>query len=167
MLHILAAASVAYHYRTAVGADALTIGTRIVREKMNPLFLSPERFVVATPSAESKEVLGFGQLRPAPGVAWELASLVVEPEHRGQGIGSGILRRLLSQHRASSASEGRVCLLTLRSTRGFYERLGFAVTSSPPLPMLLEYAIGTVVAKAAVDDSLVCMVWDGVVPEER
>ena len=167
MLHILAAASVAYHYRTAVGADALTIGTRIVREKMNPLFLSPERFVVATPSAESKEVLGFGQLRPAPGVAWELASLVVEPEHRGQGIGSGILRTLLSQHRASSASEERVCLLTLRSTRGFYKRLGFAVTSSPPLPMLLEYAIGTVVAKAAVDDSLVCMVWDGVVPEER
>ena len=108
------------------GADALTIGTRIVREKMNPLFLSPERFVVATPSAESKEVLGFGQLRPAPGVAWELASLVVEPEHRGQGIGSGILRTLLSQHRASSASEERVCLLTLRSTRGFYERLGFA-----------------------------------------
>ena len=41
------------------------------------------------------------------------------------------------------------------------------MTSSPPLPMLLEYAIGTVVAKAAVDDSLVCMVWDGVVPEER
>ena len=83
-------------YRTGTAIDQQAIAAAVLRESMNPLFLQPDRFVVASDAADEQRVLGFGQLRPLSG-AWELASLVVEPQARGRGLGSALVRRLLAR----------------------------------------------------------------------
>ena len=141
--------------------DANTIRLAILREKMNPLGLDPRRFVVAE---EDGRVVGFGQLKPWEtlsnrpkgdfvgnvvrmlnlqpnwrGQLLELASLVVMPEHRGRGVGTALLNRLIEDSINAKdpetllKQETTVCLLTLKSTVGFYERAGFSVenTESP------------------------------------
>lgn len=141
-------------YRPGTPEDLPTIGAAVLRESMNPLFLDPERFILA---CSDSRVLGFGQLRPASD-GYELASLVVEPASRGRGYGSELVRRLLAR------AEGEpVWLLTLASTRSFYEPLGFEVAPDGAAPMLLraEQAIGSVVAAAATGERLVCMTCAG------
>uniref|UniRef100_A0A6V3JBR6 N-acetyltransferase domain-containing protein n=1 Tax=Lotharella globosa TaxID=91324 RepID=A0A6V3JBR6_9EUKA len=103
-------------------------------------------------------IVACGQIRPL-GDAFELASLFVEPELRGSGLGSSLVERLLDRH----AEEGHGCddvyLLTLQRTTGFYTRLGFVqidVTEAPS-PMQLEYSIGRQVASVFAGDSLAVM----------
>ena len=98
-------------------------------------------------------MLGFGQLRPLSG-AWELASLVVEPEARGQGLGSELVRRLLAR-----VEDEAVWLLTLENTRRFYQPLGFAEApaGAAPLTMQFEYALGSVVAGAVAGQRCIIM----------
>mmetsp|Transcript_8579 Transcript_8579/g.16626 ORF Transcript_8579/g.16626 Transcript_8579/m.16626 type:complete len:154 (+) Transcript_8579:393-854(+) len=98
-------------------------------------------------------IVACGQIRPL-GDAFELASLFVEPELRGSGLGSSLVERLLDRSiqlhacrrdtcgcsknaiykqnapvLARHAEEGHGCddvyLLTLQRTTGFYTRLGF------------------------------------------
>lgn len=71
--------------RQGIWADAPTIFSAVLAEKMNPLVgLSPTRFLVAERrgSGGSGEVVGFGQTRPLQPGAVELLSLTVLPEHR-------------------------------------------------------------------------------------
>ena len=52
----------------------------------------------------------------------------------------------------------------LTSTKGFYERLGFRDATSDgdaPAALKAEQAVGTVVAKLAVNDGLVVMRYEG------
>ena len=51
-------------YRTGTSSDQQAIAASVLRESMNPLFLQPERFEVASDAADEQRVLGFGQLRP-------------------------------------------------------------------------------------------------------
>ena len=140
-------------YRTGTSSDQQAIAASVLRESMNPLFLQPERFEVASDAADEQRVLGFGQLRPLSG-AWELASLVVEPEARGQGLGSALVRRLLARVEGEE-----VWLLTLENTRRFYEPLGFVETppSAAPLTMRLEQAVGSVVAGVVAGQQCIVM----------
>ena len=139
-------------YRSGTPQDQQAIAAAVLRESMNPLFLQAERFIVAC-EAGSEKLLGFGQLRPLSG-AWELASLVVQPEARGQGIGSEVVRRLLAQVEGAD-----VWLLTLENTRRFYEPLGFseAPPAAAPLTMRLEQAAGSVVAGAVAGQRCIVM----------
>ena len=139
-------------YREGTADDQFAIATAVLREAMNPLFLQPERFLLA---CDETRTLGFGQLRPLSGAeGWELASLVVAPDARKRGIGSELVRRLLSRVEGEA-----VWLLTLESTRGFYEPLGFSVAGEGATPPLLraERAVGSVVAGAVAGQELVCM----------
>ena len=140
-------------YRPGTQSDQPAIAAAVLREAMNPLFLEPERFILACDAADEQRILGFGQLRPLSG-AWELASLVVEPEARGQGLGSEVVRRLLAQ-----VEDDAVWLLTLENTRPFYEPLGFyeARPSVAPLTMRLEQAAGSVVARAVAGQRCIVM----------
>ena len=140
-------------YRTGTSSDQQAIAASVLRESMNPLFLQPERFEVASDAADEQRVLGFGQLRPLSG-AWELASLVVEPEARGRGLGSALVRRLLARVEGEE-----VWLLTLENTRRFYEPLGFVETppSAAPLTMRLEQAVGSVVAGVVAGQQCIVM----------
>ena len=153
-------------YRRGVASDAALIARRVLRESMNPLFLEPSNFEVA---CRGDEVVAFGQLRPLPSAgddddagaaapaAAELASLVVEEKERGRGIGSEIVRRLLERHRAVSAEP--VWLLTLASRRKFYAPLGFSEVGGFGVPtgLAAEAAVGSIVARLAAGQGLICM----------
>ena len=79
---------------------------------------------------------------------WELASVFVLEEHRHRGTGAAIVRRLLERHAARGLSAADIYLLTLASTAGWYEGLGFEQVSEPrdvPEPMAFEVAAGRVV----------------------
>ena len=61
-------------FRTATPADVPVIRQMILRERMNPLGIAPERYTVAVDAAGS--LLGFGQLEQKDGYL-ELRSMVV------------------------------------------------------------------------------------------
>mmetsp|Transcript_13597 Transcript_13597/g.41369 ORF Transcript_13597/g.41369 Transcript_13597/m.41369 type:complete len:182 (+) Transcript_13597:78-623(+) len=143
-------------FRPAQSSEAPLILSRLIREKMNPIGLQPEHFLIAC-DKPSGEVAGFGQIRPLGAQACELASLVVEPRYRGLGLGTVLVTKLLAKHRASEEAGKPVFLLTLASTVPFYERLGFSLVADPPTPMKFEMAAGSVVAKLATGKQIVCM----------
>lgn len=144
--------------RRASTADLSTIQKAVLREKMNPLGLDVTRFVIAESSGG--EISGFGQLAPLDGSAssgsqrLELKSLIVEPEHRNEGVGKALLRELVAR-----ARDSEIYLTTLASTAPFYESANFAVLSSAQIPrsLLFEYYCGTVVARLAAQQRLIVM----------
>ena len=110
--------------------DLPAIRQAVLAERMNPLGLDPERFVVAVDDA-SGAVVGFGQLKPwetlsdrpaddLVGVVvrglgltpnWsgrllELASVAVSEPRRKEGIGRMIVDRLVEEAYESCAQEG-------------------------------------------------------------
>ena len=155
----------------------------ILSEKMNPLNLNPERFLVAEEEEEGegererkqprqeKKIVAFGQLAELeePGRLFELRSLVTAPEWRGRGVGAELVKRLLEEAAAASAKKeqgdsgvaaaataAEVVLTTISRRKRFYERLGFEEVPSSEIPkqLKLEAAVGSVVARIAVGDSL-------------
>eukprot|EP00962_Isochrysis_galbana_P040198 scaffold14533_cov118-Isochrysis_galbana.AAC.2 len=87
-------------FRRAQPAEAPLIFSRLFREKMNPIGVKPERFVLAWDKPKGA-VAGFGQIRPVGDGACELASLIVEPAYRGLGVGTVLVTKLLARHRIS------------------------------------------------------------------
>lgn len=172
--------------RPAMADDLGTIQQLVFREFMNPLGLAWQRFLVAEAgqpreqeqgpgaAAQSKEgvVVGVGQLKAWPGAGptappfLELRSLVVDPAHRGQGIGSRLVGQLLSRADAETDSAGAakgqlpVFLLTIGKRVPFYERLGFQeVTEQEKVPkqLGLELSLGGVVTRLVARDRCLCM----------
>ncbi len=69
---------------------------------------------------EDGATIGIGQVKPHNDSTRELASMVVVPGRRGQGIGGAIIERLIADH------PGQVLHLTCRQQLGgYYERFGF------------------------------------------
>jgi len=90
--------------------------------------------------------------------ALELSSLVVLPEHRGKGVGTELVRKLVAQVSPSQ----KLYLLCLGKRAGFYtQAAGFEeVPLSPqevPLPLLAEALLGNVVSRVLADDRCVVM----------
>jgi N-acetylglutamate synthase-like GNAT family acetyltransferase len=83
------------------------------------------RFVVATSPPTRRDprgrVLATASLEPYGPHLAEIRSLVVDPRHRGAGIGHRLVRAL--QRRARRGGATRVFALTMRPR--FFERLGF------------------------------------------
>ncbi len=158
------ASSLDVAYRAATAADMGRVRLAMLAEKMNPLFLRPEHFVVAeTAAAAGDGFVGCAQLRPVPGgdaAARELASVFVRPAFRRRGVGAELVRRLVARAEASPPTAA-VYLLTLARTAPFYRgAAGFEVEplARAPAPMKAEAGVGAVIARAVADDELVCMV---------
>lgn len=153
-----AASSAEWSFREATAADMPAISSALLREKMNPLSLVAARFRVA--EGDDKSLLGFGQLAPLGGGVsegpqpLELRSLVVQPGHRGVGLGKELLGELVE-----GAAHADVFLTTLGSTAPFYESAGFSIlpVSRIPRSLYFEYAAGTVVAAIAARQRLIVM----------
>ena len=74
-------------------------------------------------------------------------------------VGGELVRRLLDRHAARGGLRRDVYLLTLETTRGGYERLGFARVEEKadvPEQMRFEVAAGELVS-ALLGNRLVCM----------
>ena len=90
---------------------------------------------------------------------WELASIYVEDDWRGCGIGGAIVRRLLARHMQEGQPATALYLLTLEPTTGWYEKLGFqkvGAKSDVPAAMAFEVAAGEALS-ALLGNQLVCM----------
>jgi N-acetylglutamate synthase-like GNAT family acetyltransferase len=82
--------------RKATSADARAIRDLIWRVGINPMSLDWRRFLVAVD--EQDRVIGTGQIKPHGDGTRELASIAVQPEWQGQGIGRAVIERLLAEN---------------------------------------------------------------------
>jgi len=96
------------------------------------------------------------QAESEPRPLWELASIFVEEDWRGRGIGRAIVRRLLERHEADGRAVEDTYLLTLEPTVGWYEQFGFQRVDVAPDAMKFEVAAGEALS-AVLGNQLVCM----------
>ena len=103
--------------RPANAADQSTI-RRLIREAgLNPMSLNWPHFVVAE---EDGSIVGIGQVKSHRDGSRELASIAVLPPRQGQGIGSAVIKELLTLH-----GQGALHLTCRTHNQGYYERFGF------------------------------------------
>ena len=112
--------------RPAQSKDASPIRKLIWQVHINPTGLDWHHFWVAVDANDS--LLGCGQLKPHWDGSLELASIAVEPQQRGLGIGRAIIDRLVGL-------AGRPLYLRCAAPlQSFYERFGFRVISLEEMP---------------------------------
>lgn len=116
-----------YQLQPATSAQQAEIKHLVQAAQINPLGLDWRRFVVAMD--ETGAVIGCGQLKPHDDDSLELASIVVAPGWRGQGVARAVIEHLLADSR-------RPLWLTCMSVLvPFYARFGFyEVTDLPEMP---------------------------------
>lgn len=102
--------------RPATEADRWAI-LRLMRPRdYNRINLQPTCFLVAE---DAGRVVGIGQIKRHRDGTPELASLVVTPERRGEGIGHALVRTLVARH------QGPLYLFCLATLESFYADLDF------------------------------------------
>ena len=115
-----------YFLRPASASDFPAIKTLVWGARINPTKLDWRRFTIA---ALETDVIGCVQLKPVPRDLIELASLVVHPNYRGQGIGRALVEHLLDK-------ASRPLFLTCRSGLGkLYEKFGFRALEREEMPI--------------------------------
>lgn len=124
--------------RRAGQDDQAAIVALVRQARLNPRNLAWPRFVVAE---TDREIVGVAQVRLHSDGAHELASLVVQPASRGQGIAAALIDALLAEER------GEVYTLIDRRFRPHFERWGFRAVDPGQLPRSVSrvYRVGRVV----------------------
>jgi N-acetylglutamate synthase-like GNAT family acetyltransferase len=128
--------------RRATEADQQAVTAMVRGARLNPRNLHWQRFVVAE---HDGVIIGTAQLRLHPDGVRELASLVVEPGMRDQGVASRLVDALLT------GDEEEDYMLVDRRFAHHYERWGFRQVNTRDLPRSLarQYRIGRVVTAVA------------------
>lgn len=130
-----------YLIRSARASDEATIKALIRSERLDPLNVHWQNFVVAQ-EAEAERLIGVGQIKPYRS-GRELGSLVVVPDRRQSGVGGAIIRTLLKQER------GPLLLFCLAFREPYYAKFGFRRCGLRDLPgeFKVKYAVGTLVTR--------------------
>lgn len=111
--------------RAAQPRDMRRIRAIIRRARINRLGLRWRRFTVAV---SDTQIIGCVQLKPHRDGTVELASLAVERDWRGRGIGDQLVADCVARHAAA------LHLMCTHKLVAYYLRLGFAVVALPDLP---------------------------------
>jgi amino-acid N-acetyltransferase len=112
--------------RPAMETDAPDIRELVHQAQINPLDLDWPRFIVAV--SPEGELIGCGQVKTHRDGSRELASIVVAPAFRNQGVARAIIEHLTAQHPG-------VLYLTCRSSLGaFYEKFGYQIVRDDEMP---------------------------------
>lgn len=120
--------------RKATAADARAIRKLIWQVRINPTRLDWQRFVVAVD--EHGRLLGCGQVKPHSDGTREMASIAVQPEQQGRGIGRAIVERILADHALP-------LYLTCRSeNESFYLKFGFQTLQPTAMPPYFRQIYG-------------------------
>ena len=115
-----------YLIRPALAGDLAAIQSLVRAARINPTGLKWPRFVIA--ENDLGEVISCGQIKAHRDGSYELASLVVDPEYRCQGIARSIVEHLNEIH------QGDLYLMCRSSLGGFYEKLGFKALDESQMP---------------------------------
>ncbi len=111
--------------RAAQPRDMRRIRAIIRRARINRLGLRWRRFTVAV---SGMQIIGCVQLKPHRDGTVELASLAVERDWRGRGIGEQLVADCVARH------ANALHLMCTHKLVAYYLRLGFAVVALPDLP---------------------------------
>lgn len=112
--------------RPAGPEDEARIKQLVHEARINPMGLEWERFILAATGEGA--VIGCGQIKPHRDGSSELASIVVAPDWRGQGIARRIIEHLVASH------PGSLYLTCRGSLESFYNRFGFVALSPEEMP---------------------------------
>ena len=89
-----------------------------------------QRFLVAVD--EQGRLVGCGQVKPHGDGTREMASIAVQPEWQGRGVGRMVIERILAEHPLP-------LYLTCRSTMGpYYQKFGFRALPLEEMPPYLH-----------------------------
>jgi amino-acid N-acetyltransferase len=116
--------------RGASQNDETAIKALVRSARINPTGLDWERFLVA--ESRQGEVIGCVQIKPHRDGSCELASLVVAPEWRGQGIARALIERFLAEH------PGEIYLMCRSSLGPLYEKFGFRAIEEAEMPKYFQ-----------------------------
>ncbi len=119
-----------YLLRPAQAKDSASIRKLIWRVHINPTGLDWHHFWVAVDNQD--HLLGCGQLKPHSAGSLELASIAVQPRHRGLGIAHAIMERLIAQ------SGFPLYLRCAAPMQSFYEQFGFKVIPFEEMPVSFQ-----------------------------
>ena len=112
--------------RPALESDAPNIRDLIHRVGINPLDLDWRHFIIA--GSADNLFIGCAQLKQHRDGSFELASLAVEQEYRGQGVARAIIEYFLAH------SPRPLYLMCQPSLVPFYDKFGFRETGSEEMP---------------------------------
>lgn len=119
-------AAPSYILRPALQSDQASIRSLIFKVGINPIGLNWRRFLVAV--TPERSLIACGQIKPHSDGSCELASIAVQPDWQGIGLGTAIIEALLASHHGD-------LYLTCRSRLGpFYEKFGFRTLSEAEMP---------------------------------
>lgn len=105
--------------RPAVAGEQLLIRTLVRSARLTPIHLHWPNFLIAERmEATGPRLVGMGQLRPHRGYL-ELASMLVLPEARGQGVGGQLVNALIRK------ADRPLYLICEGAKVPFYARFGF------------------------------------------
>ncbi len=111
--------------RPAVADDQFAITAIVRAARINPRDLDWPRFLLAQ---WGQDVIGVGQVKPHADGSRELASVAVVPEWQGNGVGSALIRALLSRE------PGPLHLMCDDSREHYYQRFGFQRLDRAAMP---------------------------------
>lgn len=143
-----------FSLRPATDKDAPDIRSLVYQAHLNPTNLDWRRFIVAVDA--QGVVIGCGQIKPHKDDIREMASLVVSPHWRGQGVGKAIIGYLLAHN------PGELYLMCRSGLGEYYNKFGFRKVPEAQLPkyfwrIMRMYKFLTKLS--AREESLLVMSW--------
>ena len=116
--------------RKAIRSDQSEILKLVRSENLNPINLRWENFLLG--ETEQNRIIAIVQLKKHKDGSKELASLVVQPENRGQGYAGKLIKALIS------GCDETIYLMCRSGLGPFYQQYGFEPITREEMPVYFK-----------------------------